>query len=449
LIQLFLFNIGARRITAAPTFLKNSRSNFYSRRPLKWLLVTIVIIGCLFAIKSAATFGFSRILVTYSLTTGNRAAAEKAIQLAPKDAEAHFAAAALMNLSGAPDRALLEFERAVALRPADYGLWSELGLLRDQMGDSEGALATFDEAIRHAPYYSQPRWNRGNVLLRKGQYEAAFNDLSQAAQSNPDLIPGLIDLAWSVSRGDVTTTEGLAQIKDDRMRIAFARFLARHGKATEAMKQFGGAGNVPDAIKHELVEQLLAKGAFKEAFDIWKLSHRIDSKEGAGSAIYDGGFEGSLSFAAGGFGWRVPRDLQDTTVSLDSTRPQSGSQNLRIEFTGNSNPRSLPVSQLILVEPSKRYRVNFASRSQDVVTGGLPLLNISDATSASGDQKPLGQSRPLAKGTSDWEFFNIEFTTGSTTSAVVLSVQRENCNTSLCPIFGAILLDSFSLEKLK
>jgi hypothetical protein len=430
--------------------LKSLGSNFYSRRLPQLLLVATAIIGCLFAIKSAATFGFSRMLVTYSLTTGNLAAAEKAIQLTPKDAEAHFAGAALMSLSGAPDRAILEFERAVALRPADYGLWSELGLLRDQMGDSDGAIATFDEAVRRAPYYSQPRWNRGNVLLRKGQYESAFNDLSQAAQSNPELIPGLIDLAWSVSRGDVTTTEQLAKIKGDRMRIAFARFLARHGKASEAMTQFGGAGNVPEAIKQELVEQLLAEGAFREAFDIWKLNHGDESaKGGMAAAIYDGGFEGSLTFAAGGFGWRVPRDLQAITISLDSTQPHSGSKNLRIEFTGNSNPGAVLISQLIMVEPSKRYKVNFVSRSQDVVTGGLPFLSIRNGISnAPAEQKPLGQSRTLAKGTSDWEFFDIQFTTDPTTSAVVLSLQRENCTTSPCPIFGSILLDSFSLEKL-
>ncbi len=351
-----------------------------------------------------------------------------------------------MSLSGAPDRAILEFERAVTLRPADYGLWSELGLLRDQAGDSDGALAAFDEAIKRAPYYSQPRWNRGNVLLRKGQYQSAFNDLSHAAQSNPELIPALIDLAWSVSRGDVTTTEQLAQIKGDRMRIGFARFLARQGKASEAMTQFANAGNVPETIKRELVEQLLAKGAFKEAFDLWKLSHGVErDKEGTEPSIYDGGFEGSLAFAEGGFGWRVPRELQAAALSFDSTRPHSGSKNLRIEFAGNSNPGSVLLSQLILVQPSKHYKINFASRSQDIVTGGLPFLTISDA---SGDQKLLGQSRPLAKGTNDWEPFNVEFTTGPTTNVVLLSLQRENCSTSPCPIFGSVLLDSFSIEKL-
>lgn len=410
---------------------------------MRSLLVVTAIGACLFAVRSAATFGISRLLATYSLTTRNLSVAKKAVELTPNDSEAHFAGAVVLGMSETPEKSIPELEQAVALRPADYTLWQQLGLLHDQAGDQVGALAAFDESISRAPFYSQPRWNRGNVLLRSGQYEAAFADLNQAAQSNPDLIPILIDLAWGISRGDVKLTEQLIQIKGDKMRIAFAKLLARRGKATEAIAQLGAAGNVPETVRHELIDQLLAKGAFKEAFEIWKGAPGFQSQnEQAGPAIYDGGFEGSLSFGETGFGWRVPRDLQATSVSLDSSEPHSGSKNLRIEFSGNSNPG---VSQLILLEPAKHYRINFASRSQEVVTGGLPLFVVSDAGA---DSKRLGQSSPLAEGTSNWQSFSFEFTTTPTTTAVVLSLQRESCSTSPCPIFGAISLDSFSVEQL-
>ena len=164
------------------------------------------------------------------------------------------------------------------------------------------------------------------------------------------------------------------------------------------------------------------------------------------ASIYDGGFEGSLAFDQGGFNWRVPSDLQATSVSLDSSHPQSGAKDLRIEFTGNSNPGSVVVSQLVLVAPSKHYRVNFTARSQDIVSGGLPILSVNDAAA---DQKRLSQSQPLAAGTTDWQPFNLEFSVPPTTTAVVLSLQSSNCTTSPCPIFGLIQLDSFSIEQLK
>ena len=424
--------------------MQNSLSSFLSHRYLRWLLVAIAIGACLVSIRSAAAFGVSRLLATYSLTARHLGAARRAVQLTPKDAEAHFASAVVLGMSDTPGQSVPELEHAVALRPADYTLWQQLGLLRDQAGDKVGAVVAFDESIKRAPFYSQPRWNRGNVLLRSGQYEAAFVDLNQAAQSNPDLVPILIDLAWGISRGDVKLTEELTQMNGDKMRIAFAKLLARRGKGQEALAQLRAAGNVPEAVRHELIDQLLAKNAFKEAFEIWKDAPGFRSQdEAAGPAIYDGGFEGSLSFGETGFGWRVPQDLQATSISLYTGQPHSGSKSLRIEFSGNSNPT---VSQLILLEPSRRYRINFASRSQDVVTGGLPLLVVSDA---GGDAKRLGQSAPLAKGTSEWQSFSFEFTTTPATTAVVLSLQRENCTTSPCPIFGSISLDSFSVEQLK
>lgn len=384
--------------------------------------------------------------MTYALTAGNLSAAKKAIQLAPKDAEAHFAGAALLSLSGTPGQGVRELEEAVALRPADYGLWSELGLLRDQVGDTAGALQAFDEAIRRAPFYSQPRWNRGNVLLRSGQYEAAFNDLRQAAQSNPELVPTLVDLAWGVSRGDVQLTEQLAQVSTNQQRLAFARLLARRGKAPEAFAQFAKAGNVSEVVRRELVEQLLSKSSFKEAFEIWKTGDAFGAaKEHAIPSIHDGGFEGRLSFGETGFGWRVPRDLVATSIALDSSEPHSGAKDLRIEFNGDSNPGLPSVAQLILVEPSKRYKINFSSRSQQLVTGGLPVLI---ATDAAGNLKRLGQSPPLAKGTSDWQPYNFEFITTPQTTAVVLSLQRD-CTSLPCPIFGSISLDSFSVAELK
>src|SRR5439155_8684982 len=110
-----------------------------------------------------------------------------------------------------------------------------------------------------------------------------------------------------------------AQIKTDKTRLAFARFLARHGKASEAVAQLGDAGDVPVAIRREVVDQLLAKGAFREAFDIWKAARgaEVGNKQ---PSIYDGGFESPLTFAEGGFGWRVSRE-QTASISLDASQP--------------------------------------------------------------------------------------------------------------------------------
>ncbi len=180
----------------------------------------------------------------------------------------------------------------------------------------------------------------------------------------------------------------------------------------------------------------------KEAFEISQGGQTIEP----GSSIYDGGFEGPLTFDQVGFGWRVPRTLQAATLALDPGKTHSGTKSVKIEFKGDSDPASPLLSQLILLAPARRYRISFAARSQDVVSGGLPLVVVHDAA---GDRKLLGQSAPLARGSRDWQAISFEFNAQPETTAVLIGLQRENCTTSPCPAFGSIWLDSFSSEPLR
>lgn len=417
-----------------------------TNRYARLLLVVILVCLCLWTIRASGAFGLSRLLVRFALAKEDLAVASKAVELTPTDPDAHFAGAAVLSSLHRTAESVVELEQALALRPADYSLWLQLGLLRDQLGQSAAALAAFDKAIKLAPFYSQPRWQRGNLLLRAGQYDQAFKDLGQAAHSNPERLPALLDLAWNISKGDPNLAARWSQIDSDQGRIVFAKFLARQGKSAEAIAQLRTVAHVTEETRRQLVEQILAKGAFNEAFELWKTGQESErGDQQPRTWIHDGGFEGTLTFDSNGFGWRVPRNLRGVALSLNSGQPHTGSKNLRIDFSGDSNPRAELVSQLILVERSRSYQINFASRAQDLVTGGLPLVVVTDA---GGERKQLGQSAPLS-GSNDWKVVSLQFSTGSTTSAVVLSVLRENCSTSPCPIFGSLSLDSFSVVQVR
>ncbi len=410
----------------------------------RFLRLSFVVLGIavsLFLVRAAVAYGLSHVLVDYALTSGNLAATNTAMELSPKDAETHFAHAAALSLANTPAQSTSELEQAVALRPADYSLWMELGLVRDQLGDAPGAILALGEAITRAPYYAKPRWIRGNVLLRSRQFDAAFKELNRAVQSDPELMPQLIDLAWGIARGDVQLTKQLAEINTDPKRLAFARLLARRGKSVEATTQATSVAHVPEPIERELLSEMITAGAFKEAFTIW--NHNRDNKTPQ-SMIIDGGFEGELLRGQEGFGWRVPRDLQNVFFTLATTR-QSGSKSLMIDYAGTPIP-GIILSQLIIVEPSRRYQINFAYASKSIVSGGLPVVVVNDAANPISQ---LGRSEALGKETNDWRPVSFEFSTSATTNAVILGLQRQDCATSPCPIFGSISLDSFSIQALK
>ena len=97
------------------------------------------------------------------------------------------------------------------------------------------------------------------------------------------------------------------------------------------------------------------------------------------------------------------------------------------------------------MKPTTSYRVSFAARTQEIVTGGPPLAVVSDFA---GSRKRLGESPLIDQKSSDWQVVSFNFQTEPKTEVITVSIQRRNCTTVPCPIFGSLLLDSFSIEEL-
>jgi tetratricopeptide (TPR) repeat protein len=169
-------------------------------------LALLAIGVCLLLMRDAARFGFSRLLTRYAVATNSLPAADQAIQLTSADPEAHRARAAVLNRLRRTAEAEASLETATTLRSRDDYLWLELGSTREELGDNEGALAAFNQAVRWAPYYAHTHWQRGNLLLRMGRYDEAFADLRQAAASNRKFLANLLDLAWNLTGGDAAKT---------------------------------------------------------------------------------------------------------------------------------------------------------------------------------------------------------------------------------------------------
>ena len=396
------------------------------------------IIACLIGIWITAQAGLSKLLAKYAIFNRNLEAANTSVSLAPSDPEAHRVRAAALYRSGQTKEAARELEQAIRLRPRDDYLWLELAMLRDELQDAPGAALAFNESIRLAPFYAHPRWQRGNFLVRQHRLDEAFADLRQAAASNPAFVPNLIDLAWTMSGGDIQTAERLIQANDAHTRSLFAAYLAKKGKSREAAQQLAQASQLPEHMRTQLVRDLISAKAFGEAYKVWNSSGHETAM------IHDGGFEGSLNFDESGFGWRVSRSTQGAKLASESSHSHSGVRSLLIEFHGDSNPDSMLISQLVLVEPSRRYRIHFSARTRDIVTGGLPVVVVSDAVSST----RLGESVPLQPDIADWQTFSFEFQTAATTRAVMLDVKRRGCSTGPCPIFGFLWVDSFAMEEL-
>jgi tetratricopeptide (TPR) repeat protein len=330
-------------------------------------------------------------------------------------------------------------EAATSLRYRDDYLWIELGNAREETGDTAGALTAFDQAVRWAPHYAHTHWQRGNLLLRMGRRDEAFAELRNAATANRGYLPNLIDLAWGISREDINATEKFVGMKDDTERLSLIRFLARKGKGKETNAQMRLlSASVAKDHNDEVVRLLFAANAFNDAYDLWMPEHPCTP------TLFNAGFEDAQILNEPGFGGWVLSPQPKIKMAIDVSEKFGGSKSLQLNFDGDWNPGTPLLSQIVLVERATTYPVTLNVKSKDLATGGPVMLTVNDAENG----QLLGKSENFPS-TNSWVTLNFDFSTLETSKAAVIRLQRSNCSSSPCPIFGTLWLDEISIGPSK
>lgn len=387
--------------------------------------------------REAARIGFSRLLTRYALTANSLPASDQAVQLTPSDPEAYRARALILNRLRRPAEAVAALEIATSLRNGPEDLWIELANSKEELGDREGALAALDRAVRAAPYYAHTHWQRGNLLLRMDRYEEGFAELREAAARNRKYFPNLIDLAWGLT-ADAEKTEALLQPRDDDDRLAFAKFLAQKGKGKDVVNQIRLLTTpLSDENTRELMELLTASKSFTGLRELLAGSKKMDE-------ITNSGFEEPLLVGNSQFGWLVSQTRTGPKLAIDVSEKLSGQRSLQVSFGGEWDAGAPLLSQTVFVHQFLMYRLSFALKTKDLVTGGRPRIVV---TNAANDQI-LAESEPFAETAGSWQRMHVHFLP-PLDGVVVIRLVRENCATSPCPIFGVVWLDDFSLLMLK
>jgi tetratricopeptide (TPR) repeat protein len=388
--------------------------------------------------------GLSNKFVKDALDREQLVLADKAISLNKSNPDAYYARAVLYRKNGQTSEAIKDLERAVELRSRDHFLRLELGYTRYQAGDIKGATVDFEAAVRLAPFYAQPRWYLGNMLLQAGSRDEGFAELRRAVRSDPSYLPDTIQRATEAFAGDASGIVKAVGTDSADTRLALERYFIQNDNLAAAMELFRTGKDMPADDARILLSDLLNAKRFADAYEVWLVVKGIALPPRKQTpTLLDGGFESEIEPEAIGFAWRqIDHGPEKIRALRDSKEYHNGSYSLRVEYDGNSNPATTVVSQLVLVEPNTEYRLDFVAQTKDIVTGGLPLITVTDAT----DGHLLTRSNALPGGTDHWQNYEVHCRTSSTAEAVIIGIQRAQCSSTPCPAFGRAWFDDFTWQ---
>jgi len=418
--------------------------------PLKLLLILLVFGAGVWSYYVVRWYIGNTLAEYFSPTESNLHVAQMAESLAPSDPLTHWRIGQVQQKTLPLDQmapAIAEYEKAVSLSPYDYRYWMALGTAHEQSGDPAKAELALKQAVALAPSYAYPHWFLGNLYLRNSRYNDAFAELRRAAEADPGLLPQLFSLSAEIYKSD---PEGLKNSvgQNSEVRAKFALHLLNQKRYEEGLRLWSVLSADEKRASHETAETMVftlkSEGRFHEALQIWNDVANEKFRPEVGS-VFDGSFEEPINYASDTvFGWQV-KSAPQMQIGIDPNKGHSGSRSLRLTFQVRANLDAINVSQLVPVQPGTDYEFECYVATDKLETGSAPQIQILDANTGTS----LFGSTMAPGGTNDWTRVNFSFRTADKTEAITIKIMRIPCGeeTPVCPIYGSIWYDDFSLKR--
>ena len=368
--------------------------------------------------------------------------------LAPSDPATMWLTASKEKENFSPesfDRTVALFEQLVRLSPNDFRSWIELGRAYEQAERNENAEAAFARAVQLAPTYTFPHWQFGNFYLRQNRTDEAFAELRKTTERSIVYREQVFSLAWDYFDKDTQRVEALAADTPD-VRSTLALFYAARGSAENALRIWNTLSEAQKSQYSDTAKRI-ARGLFEKQRYREALAFAVQTgidPDAQLDAVTNGGFEKFVGAPEDNlFGWRVYRGEGKIDILPDSTVKSEGTRSLRITFKGYAKPELHNVVQFIAVQPGARYRLTFKVRTDNLRSGGPPMVQVISTRQNVG----IAATEPFAAGSEDWKEISLEFTAPEDFDGVHLRTGRVTCGEE-CPISGTIWYDDFRLTKL-
>lgn len=373
--------------------------------------------------------------------------AATAVRLAPRDPlTGWFRASAEKNVFTPEkiDESVGLFESVVRLSPNDFRWWVELGRANEQAEKPLEAERAFKRAVELAPSYTYPHWQLGNFYLRQNRSDEAFAELRKAAEKNDIYREQVYSIAWDFFDQDPARVEELSN-NSPSAKTNLVRFYMVKNRPADALRIW----NTLSAEERKLgpaTTKLIAQGMFERRFyrSAVEFARQLEiDPDAKAEAVTNGGFEKQIVVPNETyFGWKVEKK-EKMDVKTDAAQKREGERSLRVLYSGLAGADAYNITQYIAVEPSRRYRLSFWLKTENLKSAGPPTLEIFNAN----DNKIIAVSKAFPTGSNDWQQIVIDFTAPENCEGVGLRTARAFCGEN-CPIIGAFWYDDFKISRL-
>lgn len=420
------------------------------RRPTKIVIILTLILATGWAYFALRWYLGNTLAEYFHADLDDVDMARLAVSLAPNDPLTHWRLGQIYQKRLPLDQqelVIAEYQKAVNLSPNDYRLWNALGTAYEQSGSTAKAEQALRQAVALAPAYALPHWYLGNLLLRDGRYDNAFAELRIASEAYAELRPQFFGNVLQIYGSDLQAMEN-AVGRSPGTRAEFAFYLLKqHGiqdglsvwnnLSEEEKKQNRANGN-------SIVKTLIGERKVHEAVRVWNTLAPDPNYQVTTGRMFDGGFEAAVAHGPDMvFGWQVG-SLAQLQMGIDPSESHSGFRSLRLIFQVRGKLDAIQVSELVPVDPATEYDFECYVKTRKLQTASPPYIQIFDASKGN----VLATSEAAPNGDNDWTRIAFSFKTGDKTEAVQVRMGRDGCGEDqVCPIFGAVWYDDFSIKQ--
>jgi len=415
-----------------------------SMRAARGVLLLSLAVFCVLAY-----FSIRNARAQHAIGLNTRAGYERAVRLEPGDARNWYLLGRSYQYDfEQPDpeaarRALL-ISRSLDPFSAETSL--DLAANFEEAGDLTDARASYLEAERVYPLSADVHWSYGNFLLRQNEIPDALREIRQSLELDPKRSAEAFSRCLRVVPNPAEILDNvIPQNIQSYVDIIFD--LTNSRQLDVALRVWSRANLLPGPLRlldiTPLENALLQSNRLADAALLWQQATQKLAKplppDPEGSVLWDGGFE--ASFPYGGLGWHYDALVRGVQVATDPSEKHSGTQSLRLLFTGRTNVSFADICHTAIVDSGKSYQLSGWIRTKGLTTDqGVRLVLYSNSNG-----KMASVATSEVHGDAAWTPVSLLWTAPSGTQSASVCVARYPTESPDGEIVGFAWIDDVAL----